>query len=343
MADQVRIAIASNGLGKSRAGHGLRKKLSAARKHGFDGVEVAMECLEVHSHSPAFASQETRAGRLSAAARDVRKVATDLSLEIIALNPFGAYDGLADDHDVEEQLKEAELWLQLCDILEAPILQVRSAQTIMELKCAIDVVRLTVWYSQQQQQVASCIYPLKRPLTQDPRKIAANMRKLGLLAQNHNKIVAFEGVVFGINVNTWQQVRDILRLVNLSNVRHCVDTFHIAAGEAGDPLNMDSPLLPDGLNRLQKSLDEFKRDVHPKDIGYFQLSDGMPADRLQRGYPLRDLNQPPYMTQSRNRRPFPGEGVLPVMDVAMAVFETGYRGWVSMEVFHTDLFRSDER
>ena len=198
--------------------------------------------------------------------------------------------------------------------------------------------RLIIFYK----QVASCIYPLVKPLTRDPKKIAANLRKLGVLAQRHNKIVAFEGVVFGIDINTWQQAQDIVRRVGLPNVRQCVDTFHIAAGEAGDPLNLAAPLRPGGMERLQKSLEEFKRDVIPADIGYLQLSDATPADRLQRGYPLRDLNQPPYMTQSRNCRPFPGEGVLPVMEVAKAVFDTGYRGWVSMEAFHTDLFRSDE-
>lgn len=40
----------------------------------------------------------------------------------VSLNPLGAYDGLADEDDVRERLKEAELWLQFCDILQAPIL-----------------------------------------------------------------------------------------------------------------------------------------------------------------------------------------------------------------------------
>lgn len=125
MAQQVRIAIATNGLGKSRAGHCMRKKLETAKKHGFEGIEVAFECLEAHSQSPAFASHGTRPACLRAAALDVQQVATNLSLEVIALNPFGAYDGLADENDVRERLQEAELWLQLCDILQAPILQVR--------------------------------------------------------------------------------------------------------------------------------------------------------------------------------------------------------------------------
>lgn len=46
------------------------------------------------------------------------------------------------------------------------------------------------------------------------------------------------------------------------------------------------------------------------------------------------------MTWSRNCRIFPCEpeeygGVLPALDVCRAVFDIGFTGWVSMEVFHT--------
>lgn len=168
------------------------------------------------------------------------------------------------------------------------------------------------------------------------------MKRLGLLAHEHNKIVAFEGIAWGIDVNTWQQVQEILRHVDLPNVRHCLDTFHIAAVEAGDPLNAAKPTRSDGMIRLEKSLSELKETLKASEIGYFQLSDAFPADEQQSGYPVIDLNQPPFMTQSRNCRVFPGEGNLPVLPVAKAVFETGFRGWVSMEVFHPDHWRKDE-
>ena len=160
-----------------------------------------------------------------------------------------------------------------------------------------------------------------------------------MLAQKHLKIVALEGVAWGIDVFTWQKVRDILQYVDLPNVRHCLDTFHIAAVEAGDPLNPTRPVRPDDLAKLEKSLTEMKRTLSASDIGYLQLSDAFGADVQQKGYPVVDLKQPPYMTQSRNCRVFPGEGSLPVLPVAKAVFETGYRGWVSMEVFHPDLYK----
>lgn len=174
------------------------------------------------------------------------------------------------------------------------------------------------------------------------------MRTLGELALKYDKIVAYEATAWGIHVDTWQQTRDIVALVDLPNVRLCLDTFHIAAKEAGDPFNRSAPIRPDGMQNLRLSLDEMKRTVRPSSIGYFQLSDATVADPEQKNYPRRDLNQPPYMTQSRNCRIFPCEpprygGTLPALDVAKTVFELGYRGWVSMEVFHTHMWESDAR
>lgn len=124
MAQKIRVAIATNSLGKPRAGHTIEQKLQAVRKYRYDGIEVAMECLEVHSQASEFAHHSSRRDRLLAAASDIHKKAANLSLEIVALNPFGAYDGLANEGDVEERLKEGTLWLQICDALHCPILQV---------------------------------------------------------------------------------------------------------------------------------------------------------------------------------------------------------------------------
>lgn len=117
-----KIAIATNSLGKSTAGHGVIRKLEVAKAHGFDGVEVAIECLEAHASS--FVREGARANRLRAAAADVFSRASALSLDIIALQPFGAYDGLREPLEIDSRLQEAELWLQLCLLMRAPIFQV---------------------------------------------------------------------------------------------------------------------------------------------------------------------------------------------------------------------------
>ena len=187
------------------------------------------------------------------------------------------------------------------------------------------------------------MYPFdKSKVTSDPNIIARNMHKLGLLAQKYNLKIGYEAPAWGIHGNTWQHIQEVLDLVNLPNVGHCFDTFHIASREAGDPFNASSPVLKDGHSRVQKSMDEFKRTVDPGSIVYLQLSDATTADPEQKDYPRKDLNQPPLMTQSRNCRIFPCEesfgGTLPVIEVAKTVFDMGYTGWVSMEAFHADMF-----
>lgn len=174
------------------------------------------------------------------------------------------------------------------------------------------------------------------------------MRRLGELAQKHDKIVAYEPVCWGMYVNRWQQSNDIINRVDLPNVKHCLDTFHIAALETSDPFNAECPIRPGSLEDLDAELDEMRKTLKAGQIGYVQLSDAAVADLNQIGYPQRDLTAPPLMTLSRNCRMFPCEpaeygGVLPAFEVAKAIFELGYRGWVSMEVFHVDLWKQNDR
>lgn len=124
MPQRVRVAIATNALGKAIVGHTIDRKFTAAKRHGFDGVELAFECLQQHVATAGLAGNGSREDQLRAAARDIRSKASKMSLEIIALNPFGFYDSLAEEEDINSRLQEAELWLQLCEILQAPILQV---------------------------------------------------------------------------------------------------------------------------------------------------------------------------------------------------------------------------
>lgn len=122
--NRIRVAIATNAMGKSAAGHDILTKTKAAKIHGFDGIEVAFECLEAHALSMNFNHLAIRSEKLKASAHEVHRLTKDLSLEIVSLQPFGFFDALTESHDIETRLQEAELWLQLCDIMEAPILQV---------------------------------------------------------------------------------------------------------------------------------------------------------------------------------------------------------------------------
>ena len=121
---RVRVAIATNALGKSAAGHDILTKIKVAKIYGFEGIEVAFECLETHALTSTFNHLATRSEKLQASAGEICDLATNLSLKIISLQPFGFFDALTESHDIESRLVEAELWLQLCDIMRAPFLQV---------------------------------------------------------------------------------------------------------------------------------------------------------------------------------------------------------------------------
>lgn len=118
-----KVAIATNSLGKSVAGHDIHRKLEAAKRHGFDGVEVAIECIDAHARL-FEKQQQSREDRMCAAAQDIYNKTSALGLRIIALNPFGAYDALVHPSDVESRLQEAQLWCQLCEIMRCAIFQV---------------------------------------------------------------------------------------------------------------------------------------------------------------------------------------------------------------------------
>lgn len=168
------------------------------------------------------------------------------------------------------------------------------------------------------------------------------MRKLGRLAEMYGLKIAYEAPSWGIHKSTWQEVQEILDRVNLPNVGHCLDTFHIASKESGDPFSKSSPIRSWGLEGLYKSLEKLKQTIDPANIVYLQLSDATVADKDQLGYPNADVKQPAYMTQSKNCRVFPCEehlgGSLPVVEVARVIFDMGYTGWVSMEAFNKDMF-----
>lgn len=65
----IKVAVATNSLGKSAAGHTIHRKLEAAKSHGFDGVEVAFGSLDAHAST--FTSLITREDRVRAAAGDI--------------------------------------------------------------------------------------------------------------------------------------------------------------------------------------------------------------------------------------------------------------------------------
>jgi hypothetical protein len=72
-------------------------------------------------HSAALSEGAITPVALRAAAVDIRRMADELSLEIMALQPFAGYDALLDS---AARLEDAKVWIGLCQILGAKIFQV---------------------------------------------------------------------------------------------------------------------------------------------------------------------------------------------------------------------------
>ncbi|KAJ6140614.1 hypothetical protein N7470_010410 [Penicillium chermesinum] len=245
----IKVAIASNSMGKSVAGHTIERKLEAAKAHGFDGVEVAFECVEANATQ--FNTMATRDARLRASAADIYEKAQSLDLKLI-----------------------------------------------------IEPIQRFRW---TEESTASERSAMKRPRGESIRVHGKKSRRF-------------------LRVSTSRTSGTVLTHSISPLKRPGIHSTHLLPSEARD--------LDDLYRTAWMSS---KRTVSPEEYRFLQLSDATTADQEQKGYPNTDLDQPAYMTQSRNCRVFPCEerlgGSLPVMEVAKAVFDMGYTGWVSMEVF----------
>ncbi|KAM0746566.1 xylose isomerase-like protein [Meredithblackwellia eburnea MCA 4105] len=314
-----KLAIATVSLGRVAANHLLTTKLEAASRAGYDGVELTFECLDHHSKLIKSTADLPRPERLKEGAKDVRQRADALKLEIISIQPFMQYDALI---TWETRFEEAELWLELCGILGASFLQIPTA-----------------------------IYPLLlSEIDISIQNIASNMRRLADKAAEGGITLAYEAPAWAHAAKTWEEIDVLIKTINRPNVKHCLDTFHIGIFYAGDARSPETNyLLPGFEAKLVPSLQRLRDTLKPEDIAYFQLSDACPIDYKQVGYPNVDLSQPDLLTWSRNGRPFPFEtdhGALlqnSVVDISKAVFATGFRGWVSMEVFHAEHYNKKDR
>ena len=131
---------------------------------------------------------------------------------------------------------------------------------------------------------------------------------------------------------------DIVKRVDRPNIGLCLDTFQTAGGEWADPTTKSGLLESRGSReemeeRFHESLESLATTIPSEKIYILQISDAYkpkePLDPTPDDSGLR-----PRGRWSSCLRPIPfNGGYLPVIDVAKAVLETGFRDWFSIEVF----------
>jgi sugar phosphate isomerase/epimerase len=144
--------------------------------------------------------------------------------------------------------------------------------------------------------------------TQDIDSLAADLRKLAMLAVPLGIKVAYEGLSWGRTINEFTTAWDVVFRADAPNLGIGLDSFHMFA--------------------TQTSLDDLEL-LDPEKIFLVQLADFMWQE-------IRSVEE--RITTARHFRVFPGEGVHSeaTADLVNRLYKLGYRGDYSFEVFNDD-------
>ena len=144
--------------------------------------------------------------------------------------------------------------------------------------------------------------------TDDLDALAADLKKLAMLALPLGIRIAYEGLSWGRTVNEYTTAWDVVDRADWPNLGVAIDSFHVIA--AMTPLDDIELLDPERIFLVQLS------DFMWQDAASF-------ADRI---------------ATARTFRVFPGEGVHSdaVRDLVRRLDRLGYRGDYSFEVFNDD-------
>jgi sugar phosphate isomerase/epimerase len=167
--------------------------------------------------------------------------------------------------------------------------------------------------------------------------LASDLAELADIFAEKGFRIAYENWCWATHAPTWKDVWEIVKKVNKPNVGLCLDTFQSAGGEWANPVTKSGRIedvSTEALNRKWKaSCEELSKTIPPERIFLLQISDAYKMDP-----PLQDKPDEsglrPRGQWSHDYRPMPYDGgYLPVEDFTKAVLETGFRSWLSVEIF----------
>lgn len=169
-------------------------------------------------------------------------------------------------------------------------------------------------------------------------RIVSDLRALADTLAQHGFRLCYENWCWSTHAPDWKDVWSIVAEIDRPNVGLCLDTFQTAGGEWGDPRTQSGLVEENGVSRealeqrFRASLAELGRTVPKEKIYLLQISD---AYKLEE--PITEADEEGLRPRGRwshdyRPRPFAG-GYLPVVDVAKAVLDTGFRSWFSYEIF----------
>ncbi|KAK4207054.1 xylose isomerase-like protein [Rhypophila decipiens] len=309
---QIPLAFASCSIGPPNSTkYTLHQKIEAIRNAGFNGIELSFPDLIAYAklHFARESVDENDYPLLAEAAVAVRTLCDRHQITIMVLQPFSNFEGWAEGTaEREDAFRRAKGWIEIMKAGGIKMLQVGSTDSAED------------------------------KITDDKEKLAADLRQLADMLGEHGFKLAYENWCWATRAPYWKDVWEIVRLVDRENVGLCLDTFQTAGGEWGDPTTQSGLMTFDGGKedldrRYKQSLEELIRTVPAEKIFFLQISDAYKMDGALKDEENEDGLRPRGQW-SHDWRPLPYDGgYLPIEEFAGAVLKTGFRGWVSVEVF----------
>lgn len=297
-----KVAISTPSLGRHVL-HRLDQKIRLAAQYGFQGIEMVYGDLEAYSQS--------RKISLTQGAQAMRELCNSCGLEILSLAPFENFEG--SKRPLVERLGIAEQWMDLVRTLGAAYLQVPAQYNPDSVG--------------------------------DDETIISELRQLADLGRATEPVIsiAFEPMSWSIHYSTWESVLELIRKVDRPNFGMCLDNFHIHTKLWANPHDAGGK-YPNADQNIAASLARFKREMPLDKLFFVQLSDAERFDPpFSKAHPWYLEGEAAEFSWSRHGRPFPGEaelgGYLPVAEfLRSCVADTGFNGWVSLEVFDQRMY-----
>ncbi|MEY4933677.1 MAG: hypothetical protein RIS64_36 [Bacteroidota bacterium] len=187
----------------------LREKMIAIAKAGYDGIELFEPDLTISDIRPT----------------ELRKMAADLGIEIIALQPLRDFEGVSAVQHLKNMIR-AERKFDLMELLGTKTISVCSNTAPHALN--------------------------------DPSKCAADLHALAERAALRGFRVGYEALSWGRHVNDYRQAIDIVQCANHPNLGHLLDNLHINAMNL--PMDDIYKLSSDSITLVQVA-DALKMDV----------------------------------------------------------------------------------
>ena len=159
-------------------GGGLETKLAAAAKAGFRAIELFENDLTFFPGT----------------AREARRIAADLGLDIVALQPLRDFEGVPASRR-QRNFDRAARKLELARELGAPLLSLCSSVAEDSLG--------------------------------DVERIAADLAELADMARQHGLRIGYEALSWGRHIKDWTQAWEIVEKAGRENLGIVLDSFHI--------------------------------------------------------------------------------------------------------------------